>query len=538
MADHRETGRWIVARLAERGVERVFGIPGVHTIPLYAGLEGSGIAHVTARHEQGAGFMADGYARVSGLPGVCFIITGPGMTNIATAMGQAYADSIPMLVISSVSERRHLGRGLGQLHELRDQQALAAGVSAFSHTLQSLADLPAMLDRAFALFAGARPRPVHIEIPLDLWNETPPTEAPASPSNPAALTQPSPAYLDAAARRLDTAARPVVLAGGGARRAAGALAELAGRIDAPVVMTVNGRGILGVEHELAVPASPSLDTVRELIAASDATLAVGTEIGPTDFDMYERGMPALGDCLIRLDVDPANMTQPLPADVPLTGDAAATLQALLARLPEGAPSRGGAERARRAREEARRGLDARMERAVAFLETVRDTLPEAVVVGDSTHPVYAGNLFYAAPAPGSWFNSATGYGTLGYALPASIGAALAAPARPVVCLAGDGGLHFTLGELATVRDQARPLIVLVWNNEGFGEIELAMRAENVTPVGVDLFTPDFETLAAAYGYAFAAPDDLKALPDVLQAAATRGQPTFVRVDEEKMLAAP
>ncbi len=529
-----DPGPWIVARLAERGVERVFGIPGVHTIPLYAGLAGSAVQHVATRHEQGAGFMADAWARVSGRPGVCFVITGPGLTNIATAMGQAYGDSIPMLVLSSVSDRRHLGRSLGHLHELRDQQALAAGVSAFSHTLQALADLPAVLDDAFAVFTGGRPRPVHIEIPLDLWRESPPERIPPPPSA-AALTQPAAPYLEEAAHRLDAASRPVILAGGGARRAAGPLAELAGQLDAPMVMTVNGRGVLGPDHLLSVPASPSLDAVRRLIAESDVTLAVGTEVGPTDYDMYERGMPELGDALIRLDIDPAQMSRPRAADVPLVGDAASTLDALLARLGSRSVARGGAERARRARDAARAGLETPMRRAIEFLETVRDALPESIIVGDSTHPVYAGNLYYAAPRPGSWFNSATGYGTLGYALPASLGAALAAPDRPVVCLAGDGGLHFTLGELATIRDQGQAVIVLVWNNEGYGEIKLAMEAAGVTPVGVDLFTPDFATLAAAYGYEFEAPVSLEALAGVLAAAAGRRQPTLVRLDEARFL---
>lgn len=534
MADATGPGRWIVARLAERGVERVFGIPGVHTIPLYAGLAGSGVEHVTARHEQGAGFMADAYARVSGRPGVCFVITGPGLTNIATAMGQAYADSIPMLVLSSVSERRHLGRGLGQLHELPDQQALASGVSAFSHTLHALADLPAVLDCAFALFAGARPRPVHIEIPLDLWNEAPPAHA-AVPAAPSPLTQPAALHVEAAAQCLDDAHRPAILAGGGARWAAAPLRELAERLDAPLIMTINGRGLLAPNHPLAVPASPSLDAVRDLLAGSDVTLAVGTEIGPTDYDLYEQGMPGLGDTLIRLDVDAAQMTQPRAADVPLAGDAASTLQALLARLDKTPARRDGAARAERARNEARHGLEAPMRQALDFLETVRDTLPDAIIIGDSTHPVYAGNLYFAANRPGSWFNSATGYGTLGYALPASLGAALAAPTRTVVCLVGDGGLHFTLGELASIRDQDRAVIVLVWNNEGFGEIKLAMESQGATPVGVDLFTPDFRKLAEAYGCVFEAPGNLKALPAVLSAAAARDRPTLIRVDEARFV---
>jgi len=535
MSETARTGPWIHGLLESRGVERVFGIPGVHTIALYDGLADSPLEHVTPRHEQGAGFMADAYARVSGKPGVCFVITGPGMTNIVTAMGQAYADSIPMLVLSSVSDRRHLGRGLGQLHELRDQQALAAGVSAFSQTMHSLADLPAALDRAFAVFTGERPRPVHIEIPLDLWQEAPPTAVLAAPALPSRI-QPASGLIAEAASRLAGAERPAILAGGGATRAEPELRALAERLDAPVVMTVNGRGLLPPEHPLAVPASPSLEAVRELMAASDVILAVGTELGPTDYDMYERGMPDLPGALIRLDIDPVQMTQPRVADVPLTGDAEITLAALLESV-SGATVHGhdGAGRAERTRDAARGSLEAPMQRGIEFLETVRDTLPEAILVGDSTHPIYAGNLYFAAARVGSWFNSATGYGTLGYALPASLGAALAALDRPVVCLVGDGGLHYTLGEIASIRDQDRPVIVLLWNNAGFGEIRLAMEAEHVTPVGVDLFAPDFEALASAYGYAFEAPDGLAQLPQVLTAAAKRREPTLVRLDEARML---
>ncbi|MGA9661858.1 MAG: thiamine pyrophosphate-binding protein, partial [Pseudomonas alloputida] len=164
-------GEVLVKLLEGYGVDHVFGIPGVHTVELYRGLAGSSIRHITPRHEQGAGFMADGYARTRGKPGVCFIITGPGMTNITTAMGQAYADSIPMLVISSVQSRDQLGGGRGKLHELPNQAALVSGVAAFSHTLMSAADLPQVLARAFAVFDSARPRPVHIEIPLDVLVE-------------------------------------------------------------------------------------------------------------------------------------------------------------------------------------------------------------------------------------------------------------------------------------------------------------------------------------------------------------------------------
>ena len=161
-------GEVLVELLDAHGIDTVFGIPGVHTVELYRGLPETHIRHVTPRHEQGAGFMADGYARASGRPAACFIITGPGLTNITTALGQAYADSVPMLVISSVNNTRELALGEGRLHELPNQRNLMAGVTAFSHTLMRPDELPGVLDRAFAVFCGARPRPVHIELPLDV----------------------------------------------------------------------------------------------------------------------------------------------------------------------------------------------------------------------------------------------------------------------------------------------------------------------------------------------------------------------------------
>ena len=218
-------GEALVQMLEAYGVDTVFGIPGVHTVELYRGLPATRIRHVTPRHEQGAGFMADGYARVSGKPGVCFIITGPGMTNILTAMGQAYGDSIPMLVISSVNRTEQLGMGQGRLHELRSQQAVVAGVAAFSHTVLHPSQLPEVLARAFALFAAARPRPVHIEIPIDVI--TAPGDglragATPLPAPPGARTRCDRARGGAAARRRAAADGARRRRGRGGSRGAGA----------------------------------------------------------------------------------------------------------------------------------------------------------------------------------------------------------------------------------------------------------------------------------------------------------------------------
>ena len=211
-------GEALVAGIAARGIDVVFGIPGVHTIELYRGIAGSRLRHVTPRHEQGAGFMADGYARVAGRPAGAFVITGPGLTNIATAMAQAYADSVPMLVISAVNRRGALGLEAGDLHELRRQGVVGAQCAAFSHTLMSAAELDAVLDRAFAVFEGARPRPVHIEVPVDLFAEP---AAPPREKVPGRITRPaaSVAGISEAAALLSAATRPLIVLGGGARLA-------------------------------------------------------------------------------------------------------------------------------------------------------------------------------------------------------------------------------------------------------------------------------------------------------------------------------
>ena len=161
-------GEALVTLLERHGVDTVFGIPGVHTVELYRGLARSKIRHVTPRHEQGAGFMADGYARACGKPGVAFVITGPGLTNTITAMAQARADSVPMLVISGVNQTASLGKGLGYLHELPDQRGMMEKVALSSTRIEGPAELQATIERAFALFKASRPGPVHIEIPLDI----------------------------------------------------------------------------------------------------------------------------------------------------------------------------------------------------------------------------------------------------------------------------------------------------------------------------------------------------------------------------------
>ncbi len=320
-------GQALVAGLRARGVDTVFGIPGVHTIELYRGLAGSGMRHVTPRHEGGAAFMADGYARATGRPGVAFVITGPGLTNALTPMGQAREDSIPILVVSAVNPVGTFGLGHGYLHELPDQQAMAAQVAVRSLRIGRAEEIGPALDAAWAVFKGGRPGPVHIEVPRDVmgWPADGPVEG-ADVGPPDVET----ATLDAAVARIDGAKRVVIVAGGGAVRAGAQVAALAARIDAPVVQTVNGRGVM-FGQALSVPCSPSLNAVRALLAGADCVVAVGTEIGQTDFDMYATGtMPALPG-LIRIDID-AGAVAARDCAVGIVGDAADVVARLTARV--------------------------------------------------------------------------------------------------------------------------------------------------------------------------------------------------------------
>ncbi|UZJ61507.1 5-guanidino-2-oxopentanoate decarboxylase [Pseudomonas sp. KU26590] len=535
-------GEVLVRLLEGYGVERVFGIPGVHTVELYRGLAGSSIQHITPRHEQGAGFMADGYARTRGKPGVCFIITGPGMTNITTAMGQAYGDSIPMLVISSVQARSQLGGGRGKLHELPSQSALVAGVAAFSHTLMSAAELPSVLARAFAVFQAARPRPVHIEIPLDVLVEN----ADALLHNqPVSVTRagPAPSAIRQMAHLLATAQRPLILAGGGAIDAAPALTRLAERLGAPVALTINAKGMLPRAHPLLIGSTQSLDATREVIENADVVLAIGTELAETDYDITFQGHFKIPGTLLRIDIDPDQTVRNFAPTVGLVSDAQSAAEALVDALAgEVLAPRSedwGAARVAALKASLEAGWDEPTRAQTLFLQTVLEVLPEAVIVGDSTQPVYTGNLTLDLDKPRRWFNSSTGYGTLGYALPAAVGAWLgsrdAGESNPVVCLIGDGGLQFTLSELASAVEARTPIVVLLWNNQGYEEIKKYMVNRAIEPVGVDIYTPDFIGVAQALGYAAEAVSSVEHLKAALNSASQRDGPTLIEIDQNRWM---
>jgi len=533
-------GEQLVRLLEAYGVEFAFGIPGVHTVELYRGLSASGIRHVTPRHEQGAGFMADGYARVSGKPGVCFVVTGPGMTNIMTAMGQAYADSVPMLVVSSVNRTEQLGMGEGRLHELPSQSRIVSGVSAFSHTLLHPDQLSQVMARAFAIFSGSRPRPVHIEIPIDLIAR----QAIGSVVGLRAIPKrpgPRPQEVERAARLLFEVKKPIVILGGGAVDAAALVRSLAEDLDAPVINTINAKGLLPPGHPLRAGENMAFEPIRQAIAAADVVLAVGTEFGETEMYPQPKDVQITG-ALIRIDIDPEQLVRKPAADLPIVSDAGLALEAISAGVAIMRKSdvktiqtgsvgidSPGARRATAIRTETTKHWwpAVLLHQKIAGLAC--EALPDAILVGDQTEPIYALNQCFEPMRPRSYFNSSTGYGTLGYALPAGIGAKLAAPDRPVVVLAGDGGLQFSIGEMASAIEAKTPLVLLLWNNEGYGEIKTYMQERAITPIGVDIFTPDFVAIARGFGWRASQPRSFVELAEALKVAACTTLPTLIEL---------
>lgn len=530
-------GALLLDLLAREGVDQVFGIPGNHTVALYRDFADSGINHITCRHEQGAAFMADGYARSTAKPGVCVLISGPGLLNAATAIAQAYADSVPMLVITGVARTSDLGMARGTLHELPDQHATAASFCRQAHTLLDPENLPELLARAFALFASSRPGPVHIEIPLDLMDA--PVTGPITLTGQCFPPGPDPAAITLATQLLLQAERPLIVVGGGARDAGDAVTRLAEVLDAPVLNTVNGKGVCAWGHPLAVGGSPSLPCLNRALAEADRVIAIGTELAETDYDLLMAdGLPDTSRW-IRMDMDPAQLLIPSTPELAITTDArlgCAALSASLAASAAAEKHRNGAERAEQLRQAVLNETHYHPEVA-AFFDTLHSAADDLILVGDSTRPTYYAAWQYECTHPGRYFHSVSGFGTLGYALPAAFGAAAAA-CGPVVALIGDGGIQFTLPELTTGAEAGLAVPVIVWNNRGYAEIENSMLAQGVPVESTQILTPDFQQAAAAHHCHYLRPQSLPELLTGLQTALSASAPTLIEIVEEDFLSTP
>ncbi|WP_374968173.1 thiamine pyrophosphate-binding protein [Terrabacter sp. BE26] len=520
-------GAAVVDALVAHGVTDIFGIPGTHNLELYRYLPASGLRHVVTRHEQGAGYAADGYARVSGRPGVVLTTSGPGITNAITALATAYADSVPVLAISPGPPRGAVGRDTGWLHELKHQQAALDAVTARSVRVESADEVADVVCDIFEAFETRRPRPVHLEIPVDVleaeWTRTPCLRRPL-----AAPVRPPRHALEAVAAALTGALRPLLVAGGGARGAGEQVRALAD-LGVPVLTTVNGKGVIDESHPSALGAAMRLDAAHSAINDADVLVVVGSELGDSDLwgGTVEAGRHA-ERTVVRIDVDPGQMHKNVRADLPVVGDAGLVLRELLEALPRTPPPTWHQDRA----STLRAALDA--EAAVAgepwapIQQALSAALPAGTVIaGDSSQVTYYGTVHSWRFTPANRLLYPTGYATLGYGLPAAIGAKVAQPERPVVALVGDGAAMFSIQELVTACEQRLPLPVVIADNGGYAEIREQMVDRGIVPQGVDLCEPDFPALARAMGAHGVASGSVDELGALAAQALTADRPTVI-----------
>ncbi len=523
-------GRAVLETIRNYGVTAVFGIPGTHNLELYRPLADLGIRAVTNRHEQGSGYGADGWAQHTGLPGVVITTSGPGLQNAMSAIGTAFCESRPLLVLSPGVALGAEFADVGTLHETKDATAMVGAIAEWSRRVTTAAEAVDAVHDAFALFRTGRPRPVHIEIPLDVL------EAPAGVPEAHRLPRPvpsphsgDPAGVAEAARLLAGARTPVIVAGGGSTRASAQVTALAERLGAPVLTTLNGKGVVDERHPLSLGSNLRLAAARAVAETADVLLVIGSKLG--EAELWAPRLDAQGS-VVRVDISPAQRDKNLAATVGITGDAAAVAAALLALLPGGArsPRDVTAERA---------AIEAEMRDTapdtVALAEIIAEALPDdAIVAGDSSQIVYmALGSVLRSQHPHSLLYTPT-YATLGYGLPAAIGARVADDSRPAVTVIGDGALMFCVNELMTAVEQRLDVTVVCVDNGGYAEIRQNELDRGMTPVGVDLVQPDWAALATAFGATGRRVDRRADIASTIRAAIADGGVQLVHVPQNAL----
>jgi acetolactate synthase-1/2/3 large subunit len=519
----------VVDALDAEGVRHVFGIPGVHNLAVYDALLGqTTIRHILARHEQGAAFMADGYARASGEVGVVLVTTGPGATNTLTPVAESFSASTPVVVIMSDVASGLVGRGLGALHEVPNQIECFRTVTRMAESVTETAAIPTTIAGAFDLLRSGRPGPIAISIPHDVLG----AKADAVLRTTRSGRRPPCHVQDVAeaAARLGRAERPLVLAGGGVI-AAGAereLAALARRLGAPVITTVMGRGAVSEDDPLWVGVLPNRRATEAVLGEADVVLAVGCRFAARSVQGLLLNLsfgPA--QTLIHLDVDATVIGRLFKPQLGIVGDARDGLQRLVQTLGAG-PSRATWDWTWLAEQRARAGP--RYTPAVAgLIGALREALPrDAIVVNDQTGINYWMEWRFPVLAPRT-FLYPVGTAVLGYAVPAAIGAQVAHPDRRVLAVAGDGGFMFSVNELSTAVKYRLPVAFLVMNDDRYGAIKWLQDSMFGRWGEADLANPDFPALARAFGARGQRVERIEALPDALDAAWSAGGPTVIEV---------
>lgn len=518
-------GQALVESLVGEGVHTLFGLPGVQLDGAFDALHGSQdrIRVLHTRHEQAAAYMADGYARVTGEVGICLVVPGPGLLNATAALSTAYACNSPVLCVTGQIQSDMIEFGRGLLHEIPNQLGMVRSVTKWARRAITPGDVPALVRDAFAELRTGRPRPVEIEIPPDtLFAEA---EVELLAPTTAAPSAGDPDCLERAAALLAGAKAPLIWAGGGVVRggAWNEVRRLAEALEAPVVMTANGKGAVSDRHYLA----QSILGGMELLPDADVILAVGTRFVDPATSKWGVGP---GRTVIQLDVDPEELSRNYPATVALEADAAAGLAALAALVE-------AADRPRPSRAAELSDLKERhLARAMAvgpqaeYAMAIRRALPDdGIIVSEMTQIGYWSNLALPIYEPRTWVTP--GYqGTLGYGFPTALGAQVARPDVPVVSVNGDGGFGFCLNELSTMARHQIPAIVLVFNDNAFGNVR---RIQNESfggrTIASDLLNPDFGKLADSFGVAGRRAESPIALEREIGEAIKAHEPTLIEI---------
>jgi len=404
--------------------------------------------------------------------------------------------------------------------------------SRWCHTLARADELPGVMARAFAIFNSERPGPVHLTLPLDVITADAShvsTDVWAIPQPPA----PHPDSIAAAVTMLQKAQTPVIALGGGAADSGEWAIKLAEKLDAPVTTTHHAKGIVAADHPLHIGGSPTQSAIQQLYADADVVLAIGTELGETDYDFFFKENTSMSKGLIRIDIDPRQFSRNEQPALCILADATLAMQALDCSITQ-SPSRDGAGRAATVRAAVSAEFNQDYQK---FYTTLQQALPDLILVGDSTQPAYFAAPQYNSSGPRSFFAAGTGFGTLGIALPAAFGAKLGQPHRPVVAMIGDGGLQFTINELSTAVEARISVAIIVWNNQCYAEIARNFRDAGMEPIACNIHTPDFPGIAKAYGCQAVRVENHAELSAALIEAQKHDVPTLIEVPQDKFVSA-
>jgi acetolactate synthase-1/2/3 large subunit len=490
-------GHLVAESLRALGAEVVFGLPGIHVLPVWEGLRATELRVLGFRQELNAGFAADGHARVTGRPTPLVVSTGPGAFMTLAPLMEAFTAFVPIVVVASQIDADAIGEGRGHLHETPDQAASFAPLVKWTERAGGTAEIPELLAEAWRRAATPPQGPVYVEVPFDVLHAAAETTIVELDGRPRPGPRPAEDDLQRVIALLAAAERPLVVAGGGAVRSSATpeLLELAARLDAPVATTFTGKGVFPERHPLALGSAWGDPAHRELAADADVVLCVGSWLG---WDVTDYFRLRLRGTLIQIDAAPERIGVNFPA-VGLVGDAKETLQALLNSLAPAGRPQGGAARVAGVRERVERGLIAQPNRlALDVLETIEAVLPDgAAAAWDSTILAYTACSYLRVSEPRRFLYPA-GSSTLGYAFPAALGAAAALPDAPVLTVVGDGGFQYGIAELATAKQHGLDVALLLIDDGGYGILREYQDGSGFDHAGVDLEHPDFVALSEAY----------------------------------------